>query len=66
MKNYLIVSGIIFGVVAVLHALRLALNWQAQIGAWGVPMWASWIGIVVSGALCVWAFQVARASRPPS
>lgn len=66
MKAYLGISGAIFGIVAVLHLLRLALDWPAQIGNWSVPFWVSWIALLLSASLCVWALQLARSLRPAS
>ena len=63
MRTYLLTSGVIFGVVALVHVLRLALGWPAEIAGWSVPMWVSWIAIVVAGALCVWAFRLAFSTR---
>lgn len=63
MRGYLMVSGILFGAVAAAHLLRLIYGWQVQIGAQAVPMWVSAIGLVVAGALCVWAFGLARGRR---
>jgi len=63
MKNYLVISGVLFGLVALVHVLRLVLHWPAQIAGWDVPFWVSGIGILVPGALCIWAFQLARSSR---
>jgi hypothetical protein len=64
MKRYLLISGTIFGLVAVLHVLRLALDWPAQIGGWEVPFWVSWIGIAVPAMLCLWAYRLATGIRP--
>jgi hypothetical protein len=63
MSRYLIVSGSIFGVVACLHLARLVFGWQVQIGAWTVPYWLSWCGLVGAGALSIWAFRLAAAKR---
>ncbi len=38
MRAYLGITGAIFGVIAVLHVLRLLLDWPAQIGTWTVPL----------------------------
>jgi len=59
MRAYLLVSGLLFGVVAVVHILRLAYGWPVQIAGFMVPLDVSWAGIVVPGALCVWAFILA-------
>jgi hypothetical protein len=63
MRAYLVVSGVLFAAVTLLHLLRLVYGWAAQIGMWTVPLWVSWLGIVVAGALCVWAFALARGAR---
>ena len=52
------VTGIIFLVIAALHAVRLALGWEAMIGGWQVPMWLSVVAVVVATALGV--FGVSR------
>jgi hypothetical protein len=54
---------VIFANVALLHFLRLLLDWPAQIGSWSVPYWLSWVSIFVAGGLCLWAFQL-MASKP--
>ena len=64
MRAYLRVSGAVFGVIALLHIVRLLLDWPAQVAGWVVPLWVSWIAILAAGALCVWAFRLARQARP--
>ena len=56
-KNYIVVSGLIFGVVAVAQVLRAAMQLPVHVGGFEVPVWASWIAAVVAGSLCVWAFR---------
>ena len=61
MKNaYMSVSGIIFGVVAVLQAVRAFNQWTVQVGPISVPIWFSWVAVLVAGGLCVWAFTSRR------
>ena len=50
-KTFTIVAGAIFALVALLHVLRILMGWPAVIGGWNVPMWVSWIGLVVAGGL---------------
>ncbi|HYC17665.1 MAG TPA: hypothetical protein VEC94_10695 [Pseudolabrys sp.] len=50
-KTFSMVAGTIFAIVAVVHLLRILLGWPAVIGDWTVPMWVSWIGLVVAGVL---------------
>lgn len=56
-NKYIVVSGAVFGVVAVLQAVRTLNQWPVHIGTLEIPIWASWIGIVVAGSLCAWAFR---------
>ncbi len=55
-KCYLLISGVIFGLVAIAHAARLIYHWHVQIGDQPIPNWPSWVGVVVSGVLSGWAF----------
>ena len=50
-KTYLVLSGIIFIAVALLHAARMAFGWEVSVGGWTVPMWVSWAGLLASGFL---------------
>ncbi len=61
-KTYLLISGAIFGLVAVGHILRVMFNWSFAIDAWRAPMSASWIALFVAVAMCVWAISLAAKS----
>ena len=51
-KNQLLMLGaVIFGVVAVLHLLRSIFSWPARIANFDVPVWFSYIAVVVAGYL---------------
>ena len=56
-KNYILVSGLIFGVVALAQASRALMQLPVQVGSFEIPVWASWVAAVVAGSLCVWAFR---------
>ena len=62
-RLYLLVSGVVFGLVAILHLLRVVNGWPLVLGTWSVPMWGSWLGTVVPALLCVWALRLASAAR---
>lgn len=57
---YCLISGTIFGIVAIAHWTRVVLNVSVHIGAWELPMWVSWGGGVAAVALCVLGFLSAR------
>lgn len=64
MRAYLQISGTLFGVVALAHALRVIQGWRVEVGGWVLPMWVSIVGFLLTGALAVWAFRaVAQVKR---
>ena len=58
-QAYLYISGCIFGVVAILHLIRAALQLPVQIGTLSFPVGLSWVGGVVTLLLCAWGFRLA-------
>ena len=58
-KPYLIVSGIIFTLIALVHIVRIVQAWSIQIESWSAPIWISWLGIVITVFLAIWAFTLA-------
>lgn len=63
-KIFPIVAGAVFAMVALLHLLRIFADWSVFIGSWAVPMWLSWIAVIVAGGLsCFGLSLAARRSR---
>jgi hypothetical protein len=62
-KTFNVVASVIFALVALLHLLRIYMGWPIVIGSWTVPMWVSWIGLVVAGSLSYFGLSFARAAR---
>ena len=60
LRVYLIVSGGIFALVALLHLVRVVKQLDLQIGDWAAPAWVSWIGTVVPAARSFSAFRLAK------
>ena len=59
-KNYCVISGIFFCLVALGHAVRVVYEIPVLIDEYSLPMFVSWIAIVVPLLLASWAFRVAR------
>lgn len=59
-KVYFFVTAIVFALVAALHVARLVFGLDAAIGGWPVPLWASWVALVVAGALAFVGFRLFR------
>jgi len=60
-KLYLIVSGLVFLLVGVLHFLRLLYHWPIIVGPRTIPYALSFIGCPVSLGYSVWAAWLLRA-----
>ena len=61
-KTFLVVAGVIFAMVALVHLMRITMGWPIAIGSWSVPMWVSWIGLVVAGTLSFFGLRLAARS----
>jgi Mn2+/Fe2+ NRAMP family transporter len=59
-KTFSIVAGVIFAVVALVHLVRIYMDGPIVIGDWSVPMWVSWIALVVAGGLAYLGLRPAR------
>ena len=53
------VAGTIFGLVAVMHLLRILLCVSVNIGGCCLPYWVNWAGLFGAGFLCVWMWWAA-------
>lgn len=56
-SGYRTVSGVVFGLIAFAQGIRAVMHVPVQLGTTPIPIWASWVAVVVAGALCVWAFR---------
>ena len=56
-NKYIVVSGLIFGLVTAVHVARAIGGVPVQFGSSEIPIWASWVAAVVAWGLCVWAFR---------
>jgi len=61
-RNYLSVVSFIFLVIAVLHVLRLLGSWEAVIGGTVIPIWVSWLAVLLAAFLAWQGFKMAKSS----
>jgi len=62
-RTFSLVTGILFLLVALLHAIRLLRGWQVSVEGAVMPIWISWIGLAVAAYL---AYQGFRLSKTPT
>ena len=56
-KPFTLIAAAIFGLMALLHAYRIATHFQVIFGSHTVPQGVSWIALVVTGALSWMLFR---------
>ena len=57
-KTFSVIAGLIFLVIALMHVLRLAFEWQVTLAGRLMPMWVSWVAIPVAGYLAYEGFKL--------
>jgi hypothetical protein len=57
-KTYLLISATIFALFALLHFARLFTHWSVQIGSVTIPLWGSWLALLIGAVLSIWAFRL--------
>ncbi len=62
-KLYSLVTGVIFGLVALGHLLRLLWEPTIAIGTWQFPVWMSVVALIVTGFLSYEGFRMFWHSR---
>ena len=63
-SKYLVVSGVIFGVIALLQAVRVVYQWPVQIADVDVPLWVSVAAAGIAGGMSGWAFMCGCCKKP--
>ncbi len=49
--TWTVIVGVIFLILAGLHVLRILFGWEVVVNGWQVPMWLSWVGVVLLSSL---------------
>jgi hypothetical protein len=59
-KSYCTISAVVFGIVGVVHLVRVVQGWAFTIGPIDLPVWVSGAGAVVALALCVAGLNLSK------
>jgi len=63
-KNvWLRIAGTIFGVVAIIHLLRIITSVPVLINGWSLPVWVNWMGLVATVFLCIWLWRISDSGK---
>ena len=58
-RGLLKLVGTAFLIIALLHLLRIAFGWNLILGEVNVPLWLSWLGVLIPGYLSYSSFHFA-------
>jgi hypothetical protein len=59
-KTFSLGAGVIFAVVALLHLVRILMEWTVVIGDWSVPKSVSWVALIVAGGLALLGLRLGQ------
>ena len=59
-KPFTTIAALIFLLIALVHAYRLATHFQVVMGSHTIPQWASWIGLIIPAILAWGLWQESR------
>jgi hypothetical protein len=61
-NTFLQLAAVVFFVVAVVHALRLAFKWEVIVAGWQVPMWVSVVAVIVAAYLSYEGYRLGKSN----
>jgi len=59
-RPFTLIAALIFALMALIHVYRLFTDFQVVIGSHVIPMWASYVAIVVAGGLAIGLYRESR------
>jgi hypothetical protein len=57
-KTYFLATALLFSIICLVQLARIVLGWEAVIGGWSVPMWVSWIAVIVTAVLASFGYAL--------
>jgi len=61
-KLFQVIAASIFGLISIVHIVRIVLGWEVHVGPTEIPFSISWAGLIVTAVLSVWGFASAAKS----
>jgi len=59
-KPFTLIAALIFALMALLHLYRLFTNFQVILGSHTIPMWVSYVGLIIPGLLAVMLYRESK------
>jgi len=61
-RTFCALAAAIFALIALLQLIRIVMGWSVTFNGIDVPFWASWIAVIVAGALSFVGFRAVMRS----
>ncbi len=61
-KMFSATTGVIFLLIALLHAFRIVFGVEWIVEGWAVPMWASWVAVPIAAYLAYQGYRLSKKS----
>ncbi|MGH9554665.1 MAG: hypothetical protein ACRD2Y_02475 [Terriglobales bacterium] len=59
-RSFSLTAGVIFSLISLLHLLRIIFGWEAVFEGRTVPLWASWVALLVGAYLAYQGFRLGK------
>jgi hypothetical protein len=59
-KPFTLIAALIFAIIALLHLYRLFTNFQVILGSHTIPMWVSYVGLIIPGLLAAMLYRESK------
>lgn len=59
-KRYIFLTGLVFFVIAIVHAVRLVSGWQIIVEGWQIPMEVSYGVLVLAAILGLTGYRLSK------
>lgn len=56
-KPFTLIAVAVFVLIAVIHVLRLLMDWYVVVAGVSIPMWVSALGLLIAGGLAVMVWR---------
>jgi len=54
------IAGAVFGIIALVHLIRLVIGVDITAGGRTIPLWISAIAMIATGTLAIWLIRLSR------
>jgi hypothetical protein len=60
MRRYLLLSGLLFGLISLIQLVRAVVGVPIVVYGVDIPRWPSGLAFLITGSLAVWAFRLRK------